>query len=75
MTFQIKRKRVVVSQKIDIDQVKANISIFGKLCQRKTAYLIECINRFAFQGAFWWLKTHSQNDELKRINSRLTDLL
>jgi hypothetical protein len=54
-----------VSQKFDIGQVKANILIFGKLCQRKTAYLIECINRFGFQGALWWLKTHSQYDELK----------
>jgi len=53
-----------LSQKFDIDQVKINISEFGKLWQRKTAYLIECINRFGVKGSFWWLKTHGQNDDL-----------
>ena len=37
----------------------------GKLTQRKSAYLLECINRFGFTGFIWWLKTHGQNDELK----------
>jgi len=53
-----------VSKKFDIDQVKTDLSNLGKLSQRKFAYLVECINRFGANGAFWWLKTHSQNDDL-----------
>ena len=54
-----------MSQKLDVDQIKSKISDLGKLSQRKSAYLIECVNRFGFSGFLWWLKTHGQNDELK----------
>lgn len=49
----------------EIEQVKTKLSNFGKLSQRKFAYLLKCINRFGANGAFWWLKTHGQNDDLK----------
>lgn len=31
--------------------------------RRKSAYLVDCVNRFGVSGISWWLKTHQQRDE------------
>jgi len=54
-----------VSKSVDFEKIKQQTAVFIGVVKRKFVYLIDCINRFGFNGVVWWFKTHAQIDELK----------
>jgi len=54
-----------VSKSVDFEKIKQQIFVFLGIVRRKFTYLLDCINRFGFNGVVWWFKTHGQIDEFK----------
>ncbi|MGX5172600.1 hypothetical protein ACUR5C_01070 [Aliikangiella sp. IMCC44653] len=60
-----------MSNSFDIDKLKKRTQNFSKTWQKKLSYLSESVSRDGIDGAFHWLKSHNQIEELSQAVDEL----